>query len=295
MKRVLYLTPFIAIALMVCSCGLGSESTSRGGGTRVRGVAAKGPISGATVQVYALGPDGSVGEGLGITNTATDGSYYLDLGKYAGNVLVNVSGGSYTDEASGSVVDNPDTFRAAVVNISGYTAISITPYTEIAVLHAGSYAAANITSANNRVTNMLGIDIIVTVPSDTLDPGSASDSVDSIEYGLASAAISQAVEAGDYASVSSAMDTIVEDLEDQMLDETASTLINSVAECECISSTTLAALNDVLASAIETTQMASLADIEIDDAIAVAESDLISDVVDVSPDEAILPDPQPAQ
>ncbi len=221
------------LSLTIAACGSTTSYESGGDNTnKVSGVASKGPLSGATVTVYALENDGTVGMVLGTATTSSDGTYSLYIGGYSGNMLVTATGGSYLDEATGLLIANPDTFRAGVVNASGPTTANITPYTEIAVRHAGSYAAANISSANIRVSNMLGgIDIINTTPSDVTDAASSSDPQDSIEYGLASAAISQAVAAGRFADVEDVVDSVSDDLADAVLDVTAAAMAVSAVEC----------------------------------------------------------------
>jgi hypothetical protein len=183
------LLSFFTMAML--SCGMETEHTTVEGASNISGIAQKGRISGANVVLRAINPDGTPGEVLGSTTTEADGAYNIFFINHSGTFLVTVTGGSYLDEGTGIYIPNPDAFRAAAVNITGSSTINITPYTEIAVRHAGSFAAANISSANNRVSNLLGgINIITTKPSDVTDAASNFDLMDSIEYGLATAAIS---------------------------------------------------------------------------------------------------------
>ena len=63
------------------------------------------PIKGATVTVYEMNPDGSVNQSKPIATTITDqdGNYSLDL-KTEKPVVIQTTGGSYTDEPTGKKV-----------------------------------------------------------------------------------------------------------------------------------------------------------------------------------------------
>ena len=270
------------LLLTISACGSSTSSESGGNNSNmVAGIASKGPLSGATVTVYVLDEDGTLGQVLGTATTRADGTYNLYIGSYSGNMLVTVSGGTYLDEGTGLVIANPDTFRAGVVNASGPTTVNVTPYTEIAILHAGSYAAANITAANNRVSNMLGgINIITTKPSDVTDAAAILDPLASIEYGLALAAISQSVASGQYWDVQAVVEAIATDLDDGILDQTSSGLAEAVAEC--LAPAQIAIQLDL----IET-------DIFLDEALAIAEAAEVSeDAIEVVDEVYIVPPPE---
>lgn len=65
----------------------------------VEGAVVKGPVAGAQVCAYSLAATGR-GAALGCATTGADGRYTLRL-DHTGPVLLEASGGSYTDEATG--------------------------------------------------------------------------------------------------------------------------------------------------------------------------------------------------
>jgi hypothetical protein len=84
--------------------------------------------------------------------TVRNGAFRIDLGEFEGGVLVEVVGGSYTEEADGTPVslgdfpDMPMRSVAAGVRVSTETAINVTPYTTV--------AAAIVRNSGNRCTDV---------------------------------------------------------------------------------------------------------------------------------------------
>ena len=224
MKRlkvsILFIAILSAFALILTGCGGG------GGGTSISGLASKGPISGGTVTVFALNADGSKGNQLGTTTTNANGLYSVNIGSYTGNVLVDVTGGTYTDEATGDSQTNT-TLRAALSGVSGNVTVAVTPLTEIAYQLIGS--TLSIDQANSLISSMIGINIVNTMPVDvTSAEASSKATVDQINYGLMLATISQMVKDGKATDVSDAISKIKNDLLDNKLDTTGSDLLNSL-------------------------------------------------------------------
>ncbi|HNQ36132.1 MAG TPA: hypothetical protein PKN80_08740, partial [bacterium] len=118
-------------------CGGGGGGSSVRLDTNLLGLASKGPIEGGTVSIYALDAAGNQGALLGTAITDDDGSYSIDIGGYQGNVLVQVTGGTYLDEATNLPVAFAGTLRAALTNVTGTVSVAVTPLTELAVLQAG--------------------------------------------------------------------------------------------------------------------------------------------------------------
>ena len=206
---------------------------SGGGGASsktINGMASKGPISGGNVKVYALKDDGTKGDQLGKTaTTASDGSYLIDIGPYTGNVLVEVTDGTYTDEATGDTGKPNPGFKAALAGVSGDVSVAVTPLTDIAVSYAGTLTKDNIDKGNSMVSAMAGIDIVKTMPANVISSEDASKAtVDEIAYGLALASISQMIKDGKAAGVSEAISAIKTDLSDGKLDTTGSDLLSAL-------------------------------------------------------------------
>ena len=138
-----FLSATFALAIMtLLGCGGGGG----GGGATIpgaadtitfSGVAAKGPINGGNIKVYAV-KNGNVDFGTvlgsGITSTDGSGRYSVTLNSAPiGPVVVEVSGGSYTDEASGTpAVGIQVPLRAVVSGVADGAKIAVTPLTNLA-------------------------------------------------------------------------------------------------------------------------------------------------------------------
>lgn len=219
----------VLLAVFLAGCGKEGKDTQQAISSSVSGVASKGPIDSGTVKVYALNADGSTGSLLGTTTTGSDGSYSISLGSYTGNVLVEVTDGRYTDEATGTPnVPNPG-LRAAVADISGTVSVAVTPLTEIAVQYAGtSLTKEKIEQANYLIGVLAGVDIISTQPANVIDATASSEAtVDQINYGLMLAAISQMAKNGT-TDVSGVILAIKNDLSDGKLDTTGASLTTAL-------------------------------------------------------------------
>ena len=219
-----------AVFFSACGGGGGGSDSSggNGGGTSggttsaISGVASKGPISGGTVKVYALNSDGSQGNLLGTTTTAADGQYSVNLGVFTGNVLVEITGGTYKDEATGNTMPmNTLTLRAALTGVSGSASVAVTPLTEMAVSKAGTLTKANIDAANSLISSMVGgIDIVGTMPVDVTTVSATTATKAQKEYSLMLATVSQmAKDSGK--SVSDVLTAFKSDISDGKIDDTS--------------------------------------------------------------------------
>jgi len=136
----------------------------------VSGVASKGPIKAGTGKIYAIRngvEDRSAPIGQGVTDAT--GGYLVDVGSYTGPVLVEVTGGSYTDEVSAATVTLKSPLRAIISNVAtGTKTVAVTPLTELAynkALGGGSLSAASIDDANGKIAAFYKLtDIISTLP-----------------------------------------------------------------------------------------------------------------------------------
>lgn len=174
----LLLTLFTLVVLG-CSSGGGDG----GGGvspnpvtTTLSGEVSKGPLIGGDVRIYAIKADGTLqstalptADGKPVTTKLPFGNYSAVI-NYEGPVKVVVTGGSYTDEATGSTVDfSGKSLSAVVANVTGSVKVSVTPFTEMAVQKAGTtLTTAGIKAANAAVAIALGlqdVDIVATTPS----------------------------------------------------------------------------------------------------------------------------------
>lgn len=198
------LFPAVLLGASLAGCGGG------GGGdpvappvvavNTVSGVASKGPLSGASLCAYAI-TNGSKGAPIGscVQSPAT-GAYTLDLGTYTGPVLLEATGGSYVDEATGTTLTLATPLRSVLPNFTGgSTSAAVTALTELAYQLAaastGGLTAANAQSAQATVQSNFGVaDILATQPVDALSlPAGAT--ADQKAYALALATVSQYLQA----------------------------------------------------------------------------------------------------
>lgn len=223
----------LPVLFLLTACGGGGDAPPGDGGTTVSGLASKGPINGGALNIYQVNADGSQGNSLGSTTTGVDGTYSVNIGSYSGNIIVEVTGGDYTDEATVATVSN-GTLRAVVAGVNSDVTVAVTPLTEIAAEKAaqmvGIFTSINIIAANNIVSNMIGgVDIISTLPADVTDPSSSSASSDAQNYGLMLAGISQMVDGSpSYTDVSECVTAIVDDLSDSVLNTVGSEITTSL-------------------------------------------------------------------
>ncbi|MFC1769876.1 thrombospondin type 3 repeat-containing protein, partial [Nitrospirota bacterium] len=217
----LFLTALIlsVLSYSLIGCGGGTVTPHMS----IDGIVSKGLVSGGTVTVYRLTPDGTTGRILGTGTTGANGAYSINSVNYSGNILVEVAGGTYTDEATGNSKTN-GTMRAVITNYSGDTAVSVTALTEIAVQKAGTLTTANMDAANASVSTLFGFDIVATAPADVTTPSGGTQAQK--DYGLALAAISQMADDMSL-SVSHVISQLAADLSDNTLETTGASLSTS--------------------------------------------------------------------
>lgn len=150
---------------------------------------AKGPVTGATCNLYRA----DTNELLAGAATSSDGFASFGNVAFAGVGYVSCTGGTYTDEATGSSKNLSGTLRSGK-RFSGSTTFVVTPLTEIAMTKAEAAGGveANIESFNNSVANEFGLGAVAIteiIPAD-LNTSVAQDDPAGW-YGTVLAAISQ--------------------------------------------------------------------------------------------------------
>ncbi|MEO1576359.1 MAG: VCBS domain-containing protein, partial [Pseudomonadota bacterium] len=150
-----------------------------------------GPVEGATCDIAAIDDMGVVGATLATGTTSAGSVSFGDLVPVDGAALIACTGGTYTDEATGTTLDAPDT--RAVVNVDGNAVFTVSPLTEIAAQLAeiaGDLNAA-LSTYNAAVGINFGIvgDITVVMPTDLTMMAAGND--DPGRYATALALISQ--------------------------------------------------------------------------------------------------------
>jgi hypothetical protein len=229
---------FFALSVMTLSastlvaCGGGGGG---GGGTSpppvsgtVSGTAVKGPVTGATVTAYGIS-GGAMGAKIASANTDGQGNFSLSMGTYAGPVMLQMVGGTYTDEASGSGMSmlSGDVMTAVLPTMTAGATVSgiqVTPLTSMAQTmaqhRAGGMTDANITAANTAVGSYFMVnDITHTVPMNPLTANSGgAASQDQINYGMTLAAMSQQAKNQGMSSSSAMVTAMMSDASDDIMD-----------------------------------------------------------------------------
>ncbi len=204
-QKIIY-TLLTALTFLGCQGGgesapaISAPAPNPAGSVTISGVALKGPISGGDVKVYAV-KNGQVDTSavLGLGKTAADGSYSVTLvSTPTGPVVVEVSGGIYTDEASGTPgVPLKTPLRAAVASVTDGAQIAVTPLTHLAckqVEGIGAYTDIEIDDANVQVARFFEVaDIIASLPFDPTQPAPLGASNDRKRYAAALGVFSQLV------------------------------------------------------------------------------------------------------
>ena len=148
--------------------------------TTISGSAVKGPVNGATVTVKR--PDGTACATTPATVTTTAAGTYSLSTACTGDVLVEVTGGSYLDEASNATTPLSTPRRVMVTTNGGTVAGVATPLTTMAYSYAfrtpAAASTATVAAFNaqaSRIATQFGlgsVNLATTVPvvTGTLDP-----------------------------------------------------------------------------------------------------------------------------
>ncbi|HEX9136370.1 MAG TPA: hypothetical protein VF905_05440, partial [Nitrospirota bacterium] len=165
------------------------------------GTAFNGPMAGGMVTAFTI-TNGMMGAQLASGATDTQGNFTMSLGNYSGPAMLRMSGGAYTDLATGtamtmSVGNVMTAVIPTIVSGATMTGIQMTPLTSMAQAKAGNMAGgmtdANVAAANTAVGNYFMVsDILHTQPMNPLVSGSGTGAAqDMTNYGITIAAMSQ--------------------------------------------------------------------------------------------------------
>ena len=138
----------LALTVVLYGCS-DSSSTSPGSPpattSSISGAVTKGPVSGATVNVYRMDSSGqAVGDPVaGPIQTASDGSWNVDVPlEVERPLLVLATGGSYVDEATGIQVDVSNRTLSSFLT-EGTDTSAVSPLSEAVVRSARKYLSEN--------------------------------------------------------------------------------------------------------------------------------------------------------
>src|SRR5450830_1059581 len=207
-------TMLLLSAALLAACGGGGSSGGPAPGApdvpvapvaqrSVNGVAAKGIVKKARVQLFALDAQGNKGSApLASTVTGDDGSYSVKIATTVLNFVIEVdaaSGASMADEASGQDVEFPAGLKLrTLVQLAAADETAVTshvsPLTEMVARTAerasGGLSAANIAQAKTGVIAALGFDPEKTRPVNSNSAAAASATPEERMQSLTLAAIS---------------------------------------------------------------------------------------------------------
>jgi len=196
------------VLLAGCGGGGGEGSTSSNTSPEasssgvISGTATKGPVSGATITAFVINANGTKGAQIGSGQTDGQGNFSMPVGNHSGPLMLQMMGGSYMDEATGSRMSmhSNDVLTSIIPHMppgSIVSGIQITPLTSMAQSMAqnmsGGMNQTNMNMANNAVGKYFGVnDILTTHPMDPNVNGTgASATHDLRNYGMTIAAMSQ--------------------------------------------------------------------------------------------------------
>ncbi len=260
MASFVYLRPRMTTAMVVTlllaaarggDSNLALNNVGSGGMGYISGAAIKGPVGHATMTAYTISA-GQTGVQIGTTTTDGSGNFNLQIASYTGPVLLQMSGGSYTDEATGAAMAMAagDVLTAVVPSVAAGTTVSgvqVTPLTAMAQTMAqhmtGGLTDANIVAANTAIGNNFSVgDILHVQPMNPLVAGSGvGASQDAQNYGMTLAAMSQSAQTLGLSSSSSMVTAMMNDASDGVLDGKSGTSPISMAIGGMMGTSSLAA------------------------------------------------------
>jgi len=204
-SRIRILGAVLVTLQFAAACGGGGDTVVAGvgsGGTGfVSGAVTKGPVGSSTVVAYGI-VGGQAGAQVGSASTDANGNFSMSIGTYTGPVMMQASGGTYTDEATGTTMSmaQGDVMSVAIPTVAAgatTSGIQITPVTAMAQAIAkqmtGGMTDANIAAANTAMGSYFSVtDIVHVQPMNPLAQGSgAGASQDAQNYGMTLAAMSK--------------------------------------------------------------------------------------------------------
>lgn len=160
----------LAVGFLSSGCGSDDNPAAPAGPTSVGGNVNKAPIAGAAVNIHTINTNGSIGAfvaGPFTTGATGDWSGTIPAGSVGPYVMVS-TGGSYTDEATGTLVTLAS--GRALAGVFQGTSSAVTPLTHAtffaiqAMVTGGTPLATAITQATNSSTTAFGLSFTTTTP-----------------------------------------------------------------------------------------------------------------------------------
>lgn len=194
--KLAFIILLLPLVFVGCSSGgSGDNNIDSQGGATVNATYSKGPVTGATATLRDA--DNNIVAG---PITTVNGSASFESVSYNGPVYAVFSGGSYTDEATGTLVtlDSSLVIRSGVIinSASGSLNVVATPLTEIAFQRAeagavGSLDLSTVNSFIQTVADEYGLEAINLTEVSPTPMTDITGTSDSDRYGAVLAAITQ--------------------------------------------------------------------------------------------------------
>lgn len=176
---------FAAVVLALTACG-GTTALAPAGNT-INGTANLGVVSNGVVTVFKL-VNGVKGAQLGSATTGAQGAFTIDVGTYAGPVLLELSNPNgnalYMDEVTGNATALPANPVSSVLSsVAANQPVAITPITDIITGAAmkqivnGATASTAISGTATLVANAFGLkgmNPITLIPADIANAATAT-------------------------------------------------------------------------------------------------------------------------
>ena len=219
----------IVLVLSGCGGGGGGGAVMPGATGVISGTAIKGPVQGAKVTAFGINANGTLGPAIGSAMTDSTGGFRMSVGPHDGAVMLQMKGGNYMDEASGSMMSmySTDIMTSVIPAFASgetMTGVQVTPLTSMAQVlaahMAGGMTGTNITAANDSVGGyFLVTDILHIMPMDpTAVNSGAAATKDEKDYGMAIAAMTQVAKSLGMPHSSGMVTAFMEDATDGVMD-----------------------------------------------------------------------------
>jgi hypothetical protein len=223
---------FLGLVLLgaLAGCGGGGGGASIKNQVALSGSVVKGPVANATVVAWGLSASGTkTAPALSQTTTLQNGTFDLPkFSLYSSSVLIETTGGTYTDETTGNQLANPG-LKALIPRASGTMSIAVTPLTHLAFacISSSGLTRPNIDRANALISTAFGPNIATTTPIDVTNSlaVSAANTLQ-VQYGMMLAAVSKIGFAKFITAVSA--DLNIKNTTQQFSQTTADLIINAL-------------------------------------------------------------------
>jgi|GEM_PF-297012 len=235
------LSTAVCTLVLLASCGGSGGSSNSGsgsGGTTSNAISGfdvsanfiKGPVSGGFCELFRVDSNGSRSGSLGASGASVEGlALFSDPIEYSGTLLIQCSGGTYQDEATGFTLNAPET--RAVASLNSDSEFVVTPFTEMAfqLAEAQGDLGSSLTGYNHLIAGIFGIDGDITRVLPTAAIGDIEEGTEADHYLLALLLLSR-LNADSPSSVREIVTGLVDDLADDGIDSDNATVISAALE-----------------------------------------------------------------